>query len=186
MVSESPCNEIRLNLFPYLKGELSGEAFESVRSHLAACESCRSESEEMNNTLEILTIHSPPVTADERTWDRLSTRIVQARSTQAARMKTMLIAGASLIAVFGALCLGWLLIINDQVVGALRDTLQAVGLEMAWLTDSPISNFLAPLLFIFLCSIMTLLLSPFLLKPFRKKRTEPDLTLQGKAVEREG
>jgi hypothetical protein len=128
----------------------------------------------MGQVLKTLNRHLAFIEPAQDGWDRLSGRIASASRHR--RLEVRVAAG--LITLFGASCLAWLMVINGQVVNALSKTLADRGLELPWLTDGPVSAFLAPMLFIALCSIMTLFLTPLLLKgkkraPVPREQAEP-------------
>lgn len=160
MKSGKNCESIRLDLFSFIHGELDEERGQEVRRHLETCPACSTERASLGQVLQSLDRHLLSIEPANDGWDRLASRIGSANATR--RLGVRIAAG--LIALFGASCLVWLLVINDQVVGALHETLAERGVELSWLTEGPVSAFLAPILFIALCSIMTLALTPLLLR----------------------
>ena len=174
MKSGKNCESIRLDLFSFIHGDLDEERGQEVRRHLETCPACSTERESLGQVLRSLDRHLHSIEPAKDGWDRLASRIASATSLR--RLEVRIAAG--LIALFGASCLAWLLVINDQVVGALRETLAERGVELSWLTEGPVSAFLAPILFIALCSLMTLVLTPMLLREKKpsslpRERTEP-------------
>jgi hypothetical protein len=169
MAPHNRCEQVRLDLFSFLRGELDPKQAEAVGSHLEGCDACRLEREEMVNLLVTLSTSLEEIQSEATGWKRIQERIRRAREIQQARSRTEMRIAAALITAFGALCLAWLLKINDQVRAAFGDTLVSLGLSLPWLTEGPVSSFIAPLLFIALCATMTLVLSPFILIMEKRK-----------------
>lgn len=167
---EKRCQEIRLGLYPFLKGELDSEANALIQQHLDVCNSCEQEMRQMREVLDDLSACHNFLEPPEGGWDRLASRIEIHHRTSSKRWRREYKIAACVIGLLGTFCLLYLLKINDQVLRALRETLGGLGLDWPWLFEGPLSSFLAPLLFIALCSLMTLVLSPILLKKKRAAR----------------
>lgn len=167
---EKRCQEIRLGLYPFLKGELDSEANALIQQHLEVCNSCEQEMRHMREILDDLSTCPIYLKPQEGAWDRLASRIEIHRRVSSMRWRREYKIAACVIGLLGTFCLLYLLKINDQVIHALRETLGGLGLDWPWLFEGPLSSFLAPLLFIVLCSLMTLVLSPILLKKKRASR----------------
>ncbi|MHC4943539.1 MAG: hypothetical protein ACYTG7_11035 [Planctomycetota bacterium] len=172
MAPDNLCDQVRLELFSYLRGEHGPGQAGLIRRHIEVCASCSQERDEMEGILSTLSTSLEEIRSEESVWHRVKERIGQAREIQQAQSRTEVRIAAALITVFGALCLAWLLKINDQVVAAFNETLLSLGLAWPWLTEGPVSSFLAPLLFISLCAFLTLILSPFILMMEKRKALE--------------
>lgn len=178
MVPKNDCEEIRLDLFLLLHDELNPSREQEISQHLADCPSCRREREEMARTLETVSVPLPIITSNEETWKKLQARLRPSWRVDAlAQIRNYPVAFA-LITAFGGLCLAWLLRINARMVNALRETFLSMGVQADWLFDSPISAFLAPLLFILLCGVMTLILSPLILQPVPQQSLDEERAVQ--------
>jgi len=185
MKSERKCSEIRDDLFHYHKQELSPAEEICVREHISDCEPCRIESDEMSKVLGVLSEHCPVIETPDisKGWNRIQSRVRLSRQAFLNKVRSWIIISVSAITMFGGACLIWLLIINDKVVAALHGMASSFGWDISWLTSGPVSSFLAPLLFICLCSIMTLLLSPFLLRKVKEVGTESRQLQQTESIE---
>ncbi len=180
---KTECTARSLDFFPFLKGELDRSDHARVERHLAVCGSCTEELEKMRQALHALDGLYPPLDADEEGWNRLEARIrssgtsfIRVPSAWMGRKEFRIAASAAVV--LGGVCLIWLLKINDQVVRALRETLDSLGWSAPWLTEGPLSAFLTPLFFVLLCSFLMLVFSPFVLKRKKEKARRAALRLE--------
>ena len=183
MKPEKNCNEIRYHLFPFLGNELAPEDRSLVDAHLSHCKACAEELEAMRRSLCALDALAPSVLVpslktQDGAWKQLQRRVRASRPVIPWRNRTDFKIAAGLIMFMGGLCLIWLLRINDQVLTALKGTFESLGIELPWLTEGPLSSFLAPLLFIILCSLLTVILSPLVLKRKKEKDVTPSLLFE--------
>ena len=84
MNAEKSCREVRLELYPFLKGELESVEKSAVQEHLDACKSCDQEMNEMRASLENLSALDVVLIPSENGWERLAQRIENHRLASAA------------------------------------------------------------------------------------------------------
>ena len=178
MKPETNCNEIRYHLFPFLRNELAPADRSLVNAHLSHCKTCVEELDSMRRSLHALDALSSTLKTPEGAWKQLQRRVRTSQPVIPWRNRTEFRIAAGLIVFLGGLCLIWLLRINDQVLIALKGTFEALGIELPWLTEGPLSSFLAPLLFIILCSLLMLVLSPLVLKRTKAREVAPSLLFE--------
>ncbi len=166
------CEAIKLDLFPFIKGEMGTAGRKTLEDHVKGCSSCAEALAETRRVHNALDADACLSDVGEESLDRLLMRVRLYQHEKKSRLKKRAAGiGALLVAVVGGACLLWLIGINDRVLPAFRETLAYLGISMPWLTEGPLSGFLAPLLFIGLCSIMTLVASFVLL---RRKKTRAE------------
>lgn len=186
MSHQEQCEEIRNDLIPFIEGRLDEPACLRIRAHLDSCADCSGIREEMGETLGLLDRHMPELALSDELHERLLTRVREDRLSSSLRYRTEVKIVAGFVLLLGAACLIWLILINDQIVQALHESLTSLGISLPWLTEGAIAPFLAPLLFVLLCSLMTLIVSPLLLKKKKEWLQTPAPAKEMEAMEGQG
>jgi hypothetical protein len=165
------CHAVQLDLFSLFQDELETGKAAQMRKHLGKCPNCAATWDDLNTVLETLKRVLPSPVMEEKSWERLQQKIRISRQARAKRYLTEIRLAFGLIVLLGGLSLVWLLKLNHQVLEAIKGIFSSWGIHLPWLTEGPLSFFIAPILFIVLCSLLTLLLSPLILR--RQKQLGP-------------
>ena len=186
MSHQEQCEEIRNDLIPFIEGRLDEPACLRIRAHVDSCADCGRVREEMGETLGLLDRQMPVLALPDEIHEHLLTRVRAECLSSSLRYRTEVKVVAGFVLLLGAACLLWLILINDQIVQALHESLTSFGISMPWLTEGALAPFLAPLLFVLLCSLMTLILSPLLLKKKKEWLQVPAPAKEKEAMEGQG
>jgi hypothetical protein len=186
MSHQEQCEEIRDDLIPFIEGRLDDPACHRIRAHLDSCADCTRAWDDTRETLGLLDRHIPVLALSDEIHERLLTRARADRLSSSLRYRTEVKIAAGFVLLLGVVCFIWLILINDQIVQALHESLTSFGISLPWLTEGVIAPFLAPLLFVLLCSLMTLIVSPLLLKKKKEWLQAPGQAKEKEAMESQG
>jgi len=168
MNHDMECRDVRPEILPLLHGELESGRKVQVQNHLEKCSVCSEERNLLIRTMKMLAFEPPEPEEIERSWDKLQFRIASSRRDAIKRHRLEIGLAVGIIALLGGVSLVWLIRLNDQILLALEELFKTLGISLPWITQGPLSFFAAPFLFILLCSLMTTILSPFLLRHLRR------------------